>query len=177
MCSSDLAGQFPGGQVPGGQVPGQQGTGGTGGRGGGAGGMGGLLDSATPSAELTALLSQHASSYTWVAAAVGSQSASGYQLATGQPVMPIGGFNGSDPSPTLAQFQQDVAQGKIHYFVGSGRGAGGGAQMGGSSDSSAIAAWVQETFTAQTVGGVTLYDLTSTAATAATSGAASGTST
>src|SRR4051812_48628017 len=39
--------------------------------------------------------------YTWIAAAIGSQSASGYQLATQQAVMPVGGFNGSDPSPTL----------------------------------------------------------------------------
>ena len=46
--------------------------------------------------------------YTWVAATVGSNNASGYQLATGDPVMAIGGFNGSDPSPTLAQFQQLV---------------------------------------------------------------------
>ena len=70
-----------------------------------AGGAGGLLDGSTPSAEITALLEADADSYTWVAAAVGSNTASGYQLATEQPVMAIGGFNGSDPSPTLAQFQ------------------------------------------------------------------------
>src|SRR3954469_22760386 len=40
-----------------------------GGRGPGGGG-GGILGSPTPSAELTALLGQDASSYTWVAAAV-----------------------------------------------------------------------------------------------------------
>ncbi len=64
-----------------------------------------------------------------MAAAIGSNSASGYQLASGDPVMAIGGFNGSDPSPTLAQFQQYVADGKIHYFVGGGI---GGNQNGGS---------------------------------------------
>ena len=36
--------------------------------------------------------------------------------------MPIGGFNGSDPSPTLAQFQQYVADGRIHWFIGGGAG-------------------------------------------------------
>ncbi len=82
--------------------------------------MGGLLDAATVSAEMKTLLEADAGQYTWVAAAVGSQNASGYQLATGDPVMAIGGFNGSDPSPTLAQFQQYVAEGKIHYFIGSG---------------------------------------------------------
>ena len=39
--------------------------------------------------------------------------------------MAIGGFNGSDPSPTLAQFQEYVADGEIHYFIGGG-GFGGG---------------------------------------------------
>ena len=74
--------------------------------------------------------------------------------------MAIGGFNGSDPSPTLAQFKQDVAEGKIHYFIASG---GFGGQSGGSNDSSEIASWVESTFTATTVDGVTLYDLTSAA--------------
>jgi 4-amino-4-deoxy-L-arabinose transferase-like glycosyltransferase len=145
---------------------------------GGPGGAGGLLNASTPGTELTALLGQDASSYTWVAAAVGSNSASGYQLATGSPVMPIGGFNGSDPSPTLAEFKQLVADGKIHWFIaGGGMGGGfggpggmrggtadgaatGGSQTGGSSASSDISSWVTSTFTAQTVDGVTIYDLT-----------------
>ena len=107
-----------------------------------------------------ALLSADSSSYTWVAATVGANSAAGYQLATGLPVMPIGGFNGSDPSPTLAQFQADVAAGKVHYFIGGG--GFGGLQNGGSSSSSDIATWVAQTFPAQTVDGVTVYDLTAT---------------
>jgi hypothetical protein len=75
--------------------------------------------------------------------------------------MALGGFNGSDPSPTLAQFQQYVAEGKIHWFIGGGGGGGGfGGQMGGSRSSSQIAQWVQENFAGQTVDGVTLYDLT-----------------
>jgi hypothetical protein len=92
-----------------------------------------------------------------VAAAIGSDSAASYQLATQQAVMPIGGFNGSDPSPTLAQFKADVAAGKIHYFIGGSVGA----SNGGSNVSSEITAWVAANFTAKTVGGVTLYDLTS----------------
>ena len=124
------------------------------------GGAGGLLNGSTPSAALTKLLLQDADHYTWVAAAVGSNSASGYQLATEKPVMPIGGFNGSDPSPTLAAFKQLVADGKIHWFIGGGMGMGGGSQGGGSNASSQIATWVSSTFTATTVDGVTLYDLT-----------------
>ena len=82
--------------------------------------------------------------------------------------MAIGGFNGSDPSPTLEQFEQYVADGEIHYFIaGGGLGGGpGGNQMGGSNDSSAIATWVSENFTATTVDGVTIYDLSAGTASA-----------
>ncbi|WP_433512763.1 ArnT family glycosyltransferase [Nonomuraea sp. CA-143628] len=155
---------WPGGT--GGQPGGTGGTGADGfARGGrGGGGMGGLLQSATPSAELTALLKSNATAYSWVAATVGSNNAAGYQLATGRPVMAVGGFNGTDPAPTLTQFKQYVAEGKIHYFIGGGMGGGmrGGASTGGSSDAAEIAAWVQETYTAATVGNATVYDLTAT---------------
>jgi len=123
---------------------------------GGMAGAGGLLDGSTPSAALTALLKTDAASYTWVAAAIGSNSASGYQLATGKPVMAIGGFNGSDPSPTLAEFEAMVKAGKIHYFIGGGLGA----SNGGSNVSSQISTWVSSNYTATTVGGTTIYDLT-----------------
>ena len=122
-----------------------------------AGALGGLLDGGTPNAELVALLRQDAGRYRWVAAAVGSNSAAGVQLATGDPVMAIGGFNGSDPAPTLEQFQQYVAEGNVHYFLGGGRMGGA---MGGSDAARQITAWVQEHFAATTVGGATVYDLT-----------------
>jgi 4-amino-4-deoxy-L-arabinose transferase-like glycosyltransferase len=135
---------------------------GGGGLGGGTPPTGGLLDGSTSSAALTRLLEADASSYTWVAAAVGSNSAAGYQLASQEPVMAIGGFNGSDPSPTLAQFRQWVAAGRIHYFIAQGRGFGGGGGLSaGGSTSSQIATWVEQTFPPRTVDGVTVYDLTS----------------
>jgi 4-amino-4-deoxy-L-arabinose transferase-like glycosyltransferase len=127
----------------------------------GGGGAGGLLGSSTPSAALTALLRANASNYTWVAATIGSNQAAGYQLAADKPVMALGGFNGSDPYPTLAQFQSIVKAGKVHYFIGGGGlGGGFGQQNGGSKAASAISTWVQQNFTATTVGGVTVYDLT-----------------
>lgn len=119
---------------------------------------GGLLNGSTASSDMIALLEKNADGYAWVAATVGSNNASGYQLATGEPVMAIGGFNGTDPSPTLAQFQQYVAEGKIHYFIGGG--TGGGSRTGGSAAAQEIAGWVEQNFTASTVGGVTVYDLT-----------------
>ncbi len=142
------------------------GAGGPGGMPGGpaGGGAGGLLDASMPSTEVVSALSANADQYTWVAAAVGSQSAAGLQLGTGLPVMAIGGFNGSDPSPTLAEFQQYVAGGKIHYFAssgsGSGRGAGGPGGASSSGNGTAISTWVQESFTSVTIGGSTFYDLT-----------------
>ena len=39
--------------------------------------------------------------------------------------MAVGGFNGTDPAPTLEQFQALVAAKKIHYFVGGGTAMGG----------------------------------------------------
>jgi hypothetical protein len=75
-------------------------------------------------------------------------------------VIALGGWNGSDPSPTLAQFKAYVASGKIHYFIAGGQG-GGGSAAGGTSSVSAITSWVESTFTSTTVGGSTVYDLTS----------------
>jgi 4-amino-4-deoxy-L-arabinose transferase-like glycosyltransferase len=144
------------GQAPAGPGPRLQGGTGQGGQRLGGGGAAGLLQGSSPSAALVTQLQTNASAYTWVAATVGSNNASGYQLATGDPVMAIGGFNGSDPSPTLAQFQQLVSQGKIHYFVSGGVGM---QSSGGSNASQEIASWVAANFTATTVGGATVYDL------------------
>jgi len=154
MRPGGFTGQAPTGTAPRATTNGRTATNGmTGGM--QAGGMGGLLNATTPSSALTSLLLSNASDYTWVAAAVGSNNAAGIQLATGKAVMAIGGFNGTDPSPTLAEFKALVAAGKIHYFIG-------GSSVGGSTSgtSSAIASWVAATFTAKTVGGETVYDLT-----------------
>jgi len=121
------------------------------------GGMGGLLNATTPSADLVSALRANASAYTWVAASIGSNNASGYQLATELPVMAIGGFNGSDPSPTLTQFQAYVAAGKIHYFIG-GSGLGGNSS-GGSNAAQEISTWVAANYAATTIGSTTVYDL------------------
>ncbi|MFF4228677.1 ArnT family glycosyltransferase [Streptomyces sp. NPDC001820] len=139
-------GQLPGG-LPGGLQTGERGMGGA---------MGGLLNGANVNTKVKATLKQNADDYTWAAAAIGSQNAASYQLATEKPVMAIGGFNGSDPSPTLAEFKQYVADGKIHYFIASG-GQGGGP---GGNSGSGITSWVESTFTKVTVDGTTLYDLT-----------------
>ncbi|WP_329004140.1 glycosyltransferase family 39 protein [Kribbella sp. NBC_00709] len=139
---------------------GQPGTGGTttggGLPGGGVGGFLGGGGTSGVSSELVTLLQNGAKGYTWAAAAVTANGASPLQIASGEPIMAIGGFNGTDPAPSLAEFEQLVAQGKVHYFIGSG---GGGMMGGRDGTSSEIATWVSENFTAQTVGSTTVYDL------------------
>jgi 4-amino-4-deoxy-L-arabinose transferase-like glycosyltransferase len=146
-----------GGTAPSGGFPTGGGFGGGAVRGGGFGA--GFLNASSSNPELTKLLKADASHYTWVAATVNSNSASGYQLASDEPVMAIGGFNGTDPAPTLAQFEKYVSEGKIHYFIGGG-GAGGFGRGGTDDDSSKITSWVASHFTAKTVDGTTVYDLT-----------------
>jgi len=121
------------------------------------GGAGGLLGASEPGPNLTALLRQ-AGGHRWAAATVGSNNAAGYQLGSGEPVLAVGGFNGTDPYPTLAQFEQYVRDGQIRYFLGEGmtmRGAGSG-----SDDADRIAQWVAENYRSTTVDGVAVYDLT-----------------
>ena len=117
-----------------------------------------LLFGSTANATLTAALKKDASSYTWVAATVGSNSAAGYQLAAGAPVMAIGGFNGTDPAPTLARFQALVQAKKIHYFIGAGT-TMGGRSTDGSQAAQEISTWVQNNFKSVSLGGTTAYDL------------------
>jgi 4-amino-4-deoxy-L-arabinose transferase-like glycosyltransferase len=119
-------------------------------------GGGGLLDATAPDAQVVSLLQDKASEYRWVAATIGSNNAAGLQLASGQPVMALGGFNGTDPAPTLAQFQSMVASGQIHYFVAARMMMRG---ESGSDTAGQIAEWVAANYTATTVGGTTLYDL------------------
>jgi 4-amino-4-deoxy-L-arabinose transferase-like glycosyltransferase len=144
------------------------GTGGTGGLGqrggasgqppagrGGFGGGGGLGGNTQVSSALITLLEDGSGSYRWAAATVGTQSAAPLQLATRLPVLAIGGFNGSDPSPTLAQFKKLVAAGEIHYFIGANSSSFGG----GTGSAAQITSWVAAHYTARTVGGVTVYNL------------------
>ena len=126
-----------------------------GGQGGGIGG--GLGGSTQVSSAVTKLLTGGAAGYRWAAATVGAESAAPFQLASGEPVMAIGGFNGTDQAPTLAQFKTMVAAHEVHYFIG----ANGHTFGGGSGDAAQITSWVESHFTKQTVGGETVYNLTS----------------
>ncbi len=99
---------------------------------------------------------------TWIVATTSANAAGSIQLASGEPVMAMGGFSGSDPAPTLARFKALVASGQIRYVLvngGGGFGGPGGGGRGGST--SEIDAWVTSVGTAVDYGGSggTLYDL------------------
>ncbi|MEU5758328.1 glycosyltransferase family 39 protein [Nocardia sp. NPDC047648] len=108
-------------------------------------------------AELDALLENTGSR--WSAATIGSGTASSLELRTGTSVIAIGGFSGGDDAPTLARFQQYVADGEVHYFVAQGQGMRPGSS-GEKSAADEITEWVKAHFTAKTVGDITVYDLT-----------------
>ena len=95
------------------------------------------------------LLRRGADDWTWPAATVGRRAAD-LQLATGTPVMPIGGFFGRDPVPTLAQFEADVHAHRIHWFVPGLHGSGPAVQ---------IDRWVRAHARAVRLGPTTVYDL------------------
>jgi 4-amino-4-deoxy-L-arabinose transferase-like glycosyltransferase len=114
----------------------------------GGDGGGGMREPAA-STELAALLS--ATDTKWSAATTGASEAAGLALSSGTQVIAIGGWSGSDPAPTLAEFQQYVAAGEISYYV-----SGGGGMRGNST----IGQWVADNYTSTTVGGQTIYDLT-----------------
>ncbi len=130
---------------------------GFGGLGGPGGGRGGPGSSTSVSSELIDYLETNQGDATYLVAAFGSSATEPIILATGEPVITIGGFSGSDPAPTLAQFQQLVASGQVRFLLASS-GQGGGPN-GGRGGSSEITQWAEANGTAVTVGGATLYDL------------------
>ena len=93
-----------------------------------------------------------------------AQSAGSLELTTGDPVMAMGGFSGSDPAPSLAQIQAYVASGQLRYVLVSGNGGFGGGGGSGST-ASAVTAWVTSVGKVVDYGGSsgTLYDLSGVA--------------
>jgi 4-amino-4-deoxy-L-arabinose transferase-like glycosyltransferase len=118
-------------------------------------GAGGPDGGGTANSELTALLK--ASTAKWSGIVSGASQAANLELATGTSVIALGGWNGGDPYPTLAQFQEMVANGEIGYFISGGGMGGMGGGRGGNSE---VATWVAANFQAQTVGNSTVYKLT-----------------
>jgi Glycosyl transferase family 2 len=147
-----FAGGFPGPVASFAGLAGGTGPGGGTGRAGVAGGTAGAglarggFGGSASRLEI-AYLEAHRDGATWLVAVQGSSAAASIILATGGvPVMAMGGFRGTDPAPTLAQFEQDVKQGKLHYVLTGGRGGLGGGGFGGGG-SAAVTSWVEQNCT------------------------------
>jgi 4-amino-4-deoxy-L-arabinose transferase-like glycosyltransferase len=93
---------------------------------------------------------------TWLVAADSANQAAAIQLASGKPVMAMGGFSGSDPAPTLEQLQGYVRSGQLRFVIGGGGGPGGAGRLG--SEVSKRATWLAQACSEVNVGGTTLYD-------------------
>jgi 4-amino-4-deoxy-L-arabinose transferase-like glycosyltransferase len=138
------AGEFGRGEFGAGESrtggPGAAGLGGGGGR---AGAPGGAV-----STKMIAYLETHRDGATWLVAVRGSDSAAAIILRSGGiPVMAMGGFSGTDPAPTLAQLQQYVAEGKLHYVLIGGAGGIGGFGGGAAGTASSVNSWVEQNCT------------------------------
>jgi 4-amino-4-deoxy-L-arabinose transferase-like glycosyltransferase len=91
---------------------------------------GGVAPVSGVSSGMIGYLKAHRDGADWIVAVGGSTTAAPLILISGEPVMSMGGFTGSEPVPTLAQFEQLVAGGKIHYVLVNG-GFGGFGRFGG----------------------------------------------
>jgi 4-amino-4-deoxy-L-arabinose transferase-like glycosyltransferase len=151
---------------PSNQSQGGFGQGGPGGRGGAAGMPG--MDSGSANSGLISYLEANDNGYFYLVTVSSANEASSIVLATGKPVLAMGGFTGSDPAMTVEKLQKMVADKEVRYIL-----IGGG--IGGGSNS-AITQWVQANGTAVDasaygggsssgfgVGNGTLYDLASSA--------------
>jgi 4-amino-4-deoxy-L-arabinose transferase-like glycosyltransferase len=99
-------------------------------------------------------IASDAEHYRWAAAAMGARSASAYQLAVDEPVLAVGGYKGTDPMPTLSQFQEMVRAGQVHWLI-----TGGAEGPAGH----AIAAWVATRCPLQVIDGFSIFDLSAMA--------------
>jgi 4-amino-4-deoxy-L-arabinose transferase-like glycosyltransferase len=128
---------------PGGSSTGRDGT--SGGPGGGE----------QVNAQLLRYLEHHQGKAKYLVATTSAGSAESYILATGKPVMALGGFTGNDPILTVKQLAALVKQGTVRYFLVSGGGRGGPGR-----GNSALTTWIQQHSKLITVGGVQLYEYT-----------------
>ncbi|MFJ6738293.1 ArnT family glycosyltransferase [Streptomyces sp. NPDC091279] len=104
---------------------------------GGGGGMGGGTQ---VSSAMISYLKKNQDGATWLVAVATDQTASEIILESGQPVISMGGWSGSDNAMTLAKLKSLVKSGTLHYIVVSSN--------GGQSTNSEISTWVKKHGTA-----------------------------
>ncbi|MCX5360050.1 glycosyltransferase family 39 protein [Streptomyces sp. NBC_00124] len=125
------------GQPPSGTESGDTETGSESRTGGSAGGMGGGTQ---VSSAMITYLKKNQDGATWLVAVATDQTASSIILESGEPVISMGGWSGSDDAMTLAKLKSLVKAGKLHYIVISDSGRG--------SSNTEISTWVKKNGTA-----------------------------
>jgi len=128
-------GQFPGGGAP----PFQAGQGGFGGPPAFGGGQPGGFGGGAADTTLVSYLEQHQGGATWLVATPSANSGASIALASGRPVLAMGGFSGSDQAMTVARLQELVRTGQLRYVMLDGRGRGGPDQ-----GSQSVASWIAQ---------------------------------
>lgn len=100
-------------------------------------GGGGSSTSSVTDSKLYQYVKSHNTGETYLFAASDTGTAESYIMQTGEAVIPMGGFNGSDQILTVEKLEQMVADRKVKFFLlGSGGGGGAG---GGASD---VTSWI-----------------------------------
>ncbi|GHJ43140.1 hypothetical protein Cs7R123_04820 [Catellatospora sp. TT07R-123] len=176
-----FAARFPGpGQLPGGEQPGAvrgpaapsgpPAAAGSPGGGGSASatppGDGGFAPnvSDTPSRDTTALLDYlrgHRPGRTYLFATYGLQALP--YLVAGASVLPLGGFSGRTPFPTVDRLEQLVTTGQLRYVLIGGGGSGvfgrfAAGRAAGAGNAEAVSAWVTARCTAVDANGTQVFD-------------------
>jgi 4-amino-4-deoxy-L-arabinose transferase-like glycosyltransferase len=133
--------------------------------GGGTGSIGTALDGNGSDSALATYLEANKGTSTWIVAMTSAMQAGSLELVTGAPVMAMGGFSGTDPAPSLAQIQADVALGQLRFVLVDGNGGGGNGGAGTSTTAAAVSTWVTSVGKVVDYGGSsgTLYDLSGVA--------------
>ncbi|MFG3265124.1 ArnT family glycosyltransferase [Streptomyces bobili] len=171
-AATDDAATAPGGTAPeSGTAPGGTATGG--GPGGAAMGGGGGMGGGGASTELLSYLKKNQDGAKWLLAVSSSQSAAQLILSSGEPVISMWGWSGSDNAMTLARLKELVKNGELHYIQ-----LGGGGMGGGSTATSEVTEWVQKNGTAvkesdYSTSSSTTSDSTSTSTSTSTSASTS----
>ncbi|WAJ31725.1 glycosyltransferase family 39 protein [Arthrobacter sp. FX8] len=93
-------------------------------------------------------------SVTWAAATIGAESAANLQLASGRGILSLGGFDGTDPYPTLESFQQMIREGRVGALTFQTLPP---LTLEGQGEAAKIVAWVRSHYAAENVDGAELF--------------------
>ncbi len=105
-------------------------------------GPSGITFGAQSHATVVTYLQAHRGKAKYLLVTFGAQAAASYITETGENILPIGGFNGNDPAPTLVAFRKLVAEGQVKYVLVDTTTNAGPNGSASSSESGLIQTWV-----------------------------------